>query len=70
MVGFARAKVYKPIVRCAATHVDPTTAEPDIDVTKALFDNYGHMLLGIYVHITDPGRVSVGDAVTAPQDPK
>ena len=70
MVGFARAKVYKPIVRCAATHVDPATAKRDIDVTKALFDNYGHMLLGIYVHITDPGRVSVGDAVTAPQDAK
>lgn len=68
MVGFARAKVFKPIVRCAATHVDPTTAEPDVDVVKALFDNYGHMNLGIYVHVSDSGRVSVGDAATAPQD--
>lgn len=68
MVGFARTKVYKPIVRCAATHVDPTTAEADIDVVKALFDNYGHMDFGIYVHVTDSGRVSVGDAATTPQD--
>lgn len=68
MVGFARTKVYKPIVRCAATHVDPTTAEADIDVVKALFDNYGHMDFGIYVHVTDSGRVSVGDAATAPQN--
>ncbi len=69
MVGFARAKVFKPIVRCAATHVDPTTAERDLDLVKALFDNYGHMNLGIYVQVTDSGRVSVGDAATAPQDP-
>lgn len=66
MVGFARAKVYKPIVRCAATHVDPATAERDMDVVKALFDNYGHMNLGIYVHVTDSGRIAVGDACTEP----
>jgi hypothetical protein len=67
MAGFARAKVFKPIVRCAATHVDPTTAERDADLVKALFDNYGHMFCGIYVHVTDSGSVSVGDAVTTPQ---
>lgn len=66
MVGFARAKVFKPIVRCVATHVDPTTAERDMDVVKALFDNYGHMFCGIYVHVTDGGRVCVGDACTEP----
>ncbi|MGA0607546.1 MOSC domain-containing protein [Phenylobacterium sp. VNQ135] len=66
MTGFARASVFKPIVRCAATHVDPTTAARDLDVVKALFDNYGHMHCGIYVHVTSGGRVSVGDAATAP----
>lgn len=67
MLGFARAKVFKPIVRCAATHVDPETAERDMDVVKALFDNYGHMFCGIYLHVTDGGRITVGDACTAPQ---
>lgn len=66
MAGFARASVFKPIVRCAATHVDPTTAERNLDVVKALFDNYGHMNCGIYVHVTSGGRVALGDAVTAP----
>jgi len=66
MVGFARAKVFKPIVRCAATHVNPDTAERDMDVVKALFDNYGHMNLGVYVHVTDSGRVTIGDAATMP----
>jgi uncharacterized protein YcbX len=67
MVGWARAKVFKPIVRCAATHVNPTTAERDQDVVKALFDNYGHMFCGIYIQMTSPGRVGLGDAVTEPQ---
>lgn len=67
MVGWARAKVFKPIVRCAVTHVDPTTAERDLDVVKALFDNYGHMYCGIYLHVAEAGRVGLGDAVTAPQ---
>ena len=67
MVGWAKAEVFKPIVRCAATHVDPTTAERDLEVTKALFDNYGHLFCGIYVRVTAPGAVGLGDAVTAPQ---
>lgn len=68
MLGWARAKVFKPIVRCAATHVDPATAERDMDVVKALFDNYGHMNCGIYVHVTEGGRIAPGDAATAPQE--
>lgn len=67
MIGWAQAQVYKPIVRCAATHVDPTTAVADQDVVKALFDNYGHMFCGIYVRVTTAGRVGLGDAVTAPE---
>ena len=67
MLGWAQAEVFKPIVRCAATHVDPTSAERDLDVTKALFDNYGHLLCGIYVRVTNPGALNLGDAVTAPE---
>lgn len=67
MVGWARANVYKSIVRCAATEVDPTTAVRDLELTKALFDNYGHMDCGIYVQVAAAGRVATGDAVTAPQ---
>ena len=67
MLGWAQAEVFKPIVRCAATHVDPTTAERDLEVTKALFDTYGHLHCGIYVRITSAGSVGLGDAVTAPE---
>lgn len=67
MLGWAQATVFKPIVRCAATGVDPGTAARDLDVVKALFDHYGHMNCGIYVRVTGAGRVSLGDAATRPE---
>lgn len=67
MIGWARATVFKPIVRCAATEVDPATGIKDLEVVKALFDNYGHMHCGIYINVTSSGRVGLGDAATAPQ---
>lgn len=60
-IGGATTTVFKPIVRCLATHVDPVTAERDIDIVKALFDNYGHTLCGIYAQTTAAGRVTEGD---------
>jgi uncharacterized protein YcbX len=63
-VGGATAEVLKPIVRCAATHVDPVTAERDIEMVKSLFDLYGHMFCGIYLNVTDGGAVAEGDLLT------
>jgi uncharacterized protein YcbX len=62
-VGEARAEVLKPIVRCAATHVDPVTAERDIELVKALFDHYGHMFCGVYLKVEQGGAVVEGDGV-------
>lgn len=67
MLGWAEAKVFKPIVRCAATHVNPDTAERDIDIVKGLYDAYGHMNCGVYVHVTRAGQIGLGDACTAPR---
>jgi len=50
-----------PITRCAAPDVDPTTAQRDIEVTTRLHQFYGHLLSGIYVQVTDGGRVAEGD---------
>jgi len=47
--------------------VDPATGVRDMEITKALFDHYGHMFCGIYVHITRDGAVSLGDACSEPQ---
>lgn len=62
-LGGATAEVLKPIVRCAATHVDPDTGERDVELVKALFDNYGHMFCGVYLKVTRGGAVAEGDGV-------
>lgn len=64
-LGGAKAKVFKPIVRCAAPDVNPETAVRDEEITTALFDNYGHTLCGIYLHVTEAGVVREGDPVEA-----
>jgi uncharacterized protein len=65
-LGGVEARMFKPIVRCAATHVNPATAQRDLDVTKALFDHYGHMHCGIYLQVTTAGRLATGDACHGP----
>lgn len=67
MIGWAQAQVFKPIIRCAATDVDPATGMRDMEITKALFDHYGHMFCGVYVHITRDGQVGLGDACSQPE---
>ena len=64
VLGQAAAEVFKPIVRCAAPDVDPATGERDMEITKALFDNFGHLFCGVYVKVTDGGRVAEGDAAS------
>ena len=60
-LGAARATLFKPIVRCVATHVDPANGERDLDVLKALFDHHGHVNCGVYVQIAEGGAVAEGD---------
>lgn len=62
-LGGAKAKVFKPIVRCAAPDVNPDTAARDEGITTALFDNYGHTLCGIYLHVTEGGTVAERDRI-------
>jgi hypothetical protein len=62
-LGGALARVFSPIVRCAATHVDPSSGERDFDLVRALHDNYGHMNCGLYLSIEESGAVRAGDTV-------
>lgn len=61
ILGDARLTGVKPIVRCAATHVDPETAERDFDLVPALFEQYGHRWCGLYATIAKGGPVRIGD---------
>ncbi len=60
-LGQAEAEITKPIVRCAATHVDPVTGERDLDLVSALFETYGHRYCGVYLRVTSGGDLAVGD---------
>ena len=56
-LGEARASVFKSIVRCAATQVDPATAARDLDVPAGLHQHFGHVLCGVYVNVEADGLV-------------
>ena len=60
-IGDARLKVVKRIVRCAATNVDPDTAQRDMNIPKTLMQTYGHADCGIYAEVTAGGEVAAGD---------
>ena len=70
LLGFARATVFAPIVRCAATEVDPETAKRDMPLVEHLFEQYGHRDCGIYVQVSHGGTVRVGDACSTPGEPE
>jgi uncharacterized protein YcbX len=62
-LGDARATVFKPIVRCAATEVDPDTGVKDFETVRAIFEDQGHMFCGLYLNVVESGDVGLDDAV-------
>jgi uncharacterized protein len=65
--GGARLRVISPITRCAATEVNPATAERDISVVAELMRHFGHNIMGIYAEVIGAGEIAVGDTVSNPQ---
>jgi uncharacterized protein YcbX len=69
-VGGAVVNVDLATPRCATTTRDPATGERDWDALRAIKDLRGLSAdrtidFGVYATVVKPGRVSVGDAVTA-----
>lgn len=63
-IGPVRLHVNKAIQRCAATEVDPHSAERDIDVPEALYRLTGEDDCGIYAEVLSPGEIAEGDRIT------
>lgn len=63
VVGGARLKVVKRIVRCPATNVDPATGVRDLTIPDALKTAFGHMDCGVYADVVDGATIAVGDRV-------
>jgi MOSC domain-containing protein len=62
-VGAARLKVHRRIGRCAATEVNPATAERDMQILRALARGFDHTNMGVYAEVARGGAVGAGDAV-------
>jgi uncharacterized protein YcbX len=63
LLGKARLRIFKRIQRCAATEVNPDTAERDAKPPLWLRKQYGHADMGVYATVLEGGSVAVGDAL-------
>jgi uncharacterized protein YcbX len=51
------------IVRCAATNVNPETAERDLAIPRSLLELYGHGDCGAYLRVIAGGELRVGETL-------
>jgi uncharacterized protein YcbX len=58
--GGLKLEVTARIDRCAATSVNPVTAERDAPVVRALMSAFGHVDCGVYARIVSSGTLAVG----------
>ncbi len=64
-LGAVRLRVRDRTTRCAATEVNPETAERDLAVRAALASAYGHTDMGVYAEVVAGGEVAAGDRLEA-----
>jgi uncharacterized protein YcbX len=62
-IGSVTFEGVKRIERCAATNVDPVTADRDLTIPASLLRIYGHADCGAYLRVVEGGKISVGDAL-------
>lgn len=67
-LGGVHFRGLKPTQRCAATNVNPKTAERDLSIPSALVKNFGHPNLGLYAEVLNEGEIKVGDMLFPPRD--
>lgn len=64
-VGDVSFKILMRTKRCAATEVNPETAERDLKLPALLRQSYGHFDMGVYAEVVSDGEIKVGDPVVA-----
>lgn len=58
--GDVRLRILSRTRRCAATEVNPVTAERDLKVPYLLRKELGHMDMGVYVEVETGGQIRAG----------
>jgi uncharacterized protein YcbX len=64
LIGDVKFKVQMRTKRCAATEVNPDTAQRDIRVPLELYDKYKHPDMGVYLTVQSDGVVRNGDLIS------
>ena len=62
-IGAVKLKAVDLIERCAATNVDPETAERDLNLPLALQRGFGHCQMGLYLRVLEAGTLKLGDSL-------
>ncbi len=65
-LGSASLRIAAPIERCAATNVNPETAERDLNIPLSLQRGFGHVNMGVYGEVVTGGEIATGDSLTPP----
>jgi uncharacterized protein YcbX len=64
-LGPVALRVERAIVRCAATNVNPSTAQRDMQIPQLLDSAFGANLCGVYLSVQNAGEVAFGDKAAA-----
>lgn len=64
-LGGAELSLFKPIVRCIATHANTLTGERDLETVPLLQQHFGRNTLGTYFSVTGGATIRAGDALLA-----
>jgi len=63
LVGGARLRIVKRIVRCPATEVNPETAQRDANPVRELRAHFQHADMGVHAEVLEGGRIATGDSL-------
>lgn len=63
-IGSARLRLIARTRRCAATDVDPETAERNRAIPRGLMKNFGHADMGVYAEVIAGGKVDAGASLS------
>jgi ferredoxin-NADP reductase/uncharacterized protein YcbX len=62
-IGSVELEVLRPIERCKATSVNPSTGVSDINVPHLLSSQYGHVFCGVYARVVKTGKIAKNDSI-------